>query len=130
MNFTPAELADPALSGAEADFDGDGLSNFMEYALGLAPKADSAAAAPAGRLLPGTTGRQLNLIYTRSKQAPDLTVTPQVSGDLIRWVEGPAALETVSVVDGGDFETITVRDRTAESAFSQRFLRLLVAPLP
>jgi len=129
-NFTPAELADPTLSGPEADFDRDGMSNFLEYALGLPPKADSTAAAPAGRLLPGTTGRQLYLTYTRSKKAPDVTVTPQVSVDLIRWVEGPAALETVSVVDGGDFETVTVRDRMPESADSRRFLRLLVAPVP
>jgi hypothetical protein len=34
-HLTPAELADPAISGDGADLDGDGLPNLVEHALGL-----------------------------------------------------------------------------------------------
>ena len=36
-NFTPAELADPAISGDNADPDHDGIVNELEYAFGLDP---------------------------------------------------------------------------------------------
>ncbi len=47
MNFTPAELADPLLSGDDADFDRDGRSNFLEYAFGKNPRAAEAQTLPA-----------------------------------------------------------------------------------
>src|SRR4030095_15770013 len=43
--FTAGELADPSLSGADADFDKDGMSNAQEYFQNLNPKlADSGVA--------------------------------------------------------------------------------------
>ena len=38
-HFTPAEAADPLVSGFDADTDGDGIATLMEFALGLDPKA-------------------------------------------------------------------------------------------
>src|SRR5206468_1466128 len=48
-NFTPAELADPAISGDLADPDQDGFSNLEEYALGLPPKDPDPANRPSAR---------------------------------------------------------------------------------
>ena len=41
INFTSLELTNPAISGDNADPDGDRLANLMEYALGLPPKSPS-----------------------------------------------------------------------------------------
>ena len=44
--FTPAQLADPLISGATADPDGDGITNEKEYILGLLPLVSSPSPAP------------------------------------------------------------------------------------
>lgn len=43
-HFTAGEISDPLISGAAADPDCDGLSNFFEYAFGSDPRSGSAAA--------------------------------------------------------------------------------------
>ncbi|HUF63030.1 MAG TPA: SUMF1/EgtB/PvdO family nonheme iron enzyme, partial [Verrucomicrobiales bacterium] len=42
-HFTAEEIDDPAVSGDHADPDGDGLSNLIEFALGLSPHSPDAA---------------------------------------------------------------------------------------
>jgi len=44
--FTPAQLADPLISGATADPDGDGIPNENEYILGLLPLVSSPSPVP------------------------------------------------------------------------------------
>ncbi|MBS0660092.1 MAG: hypothetical protein JSR82_17775 [Verrucomicrobia bacterium] len=45
--FTPAELADPNISGPNADPNRDGLPNLLAFAFGLDPRVSSAVASPA-----------------------------------------------------------------------------------
>ena len=64
-NFTPAEVADPAISGPDADPDGDGTANDREYIFGTPPKTSEPAFAP------GLTGgaQSVTLTFTARKAA-------------------------------------------------------------
>ncbi|MCF7760871.1 MAG: autotransporter-associated beta strand repeat-containing protein, partial [Cephaloticoccus sp.] len=59
--FTPEELADANISGPSADPDGDGLTNLLEYALDLGPKAVDTTGLPEA----GSTATDWTYTYTR-----------------------------------------------------------------
>lgn len=55
--FTPAEILDPLISDPDEDPDGDGRSNFLEYALGANPRSGSAeTSTPLISIMPLETG--------------------------------------------------------------------------
>ncbi|MDZ4402139.1 PA14 domain-containing protein [Prosthecobacter sp.] len=76
--FTPAEQANPALSGETADFDGDGLPNLLEYALGTAPKGTNTSPT----LLNQVTPTQMILNYQTYTGALDVQFIVESSTDL------------------------------------------------
>jgi hypothetical protein len=53
-----------------------------------------------------------------------------VSGDLETWSSNPADVEIVEVLNLGDYERVTARDRSSVSETSPRFMRLQVEKLP
>ncbi len=74
--YDPADLSDPS-----ADFDGDGLSNFQEYAFGLNP-ISAASSNPIGDV----SQLKTNGIFTYSRRFNSgLTYTVWSSGDLQEW---------------------------------------------
>ena len=119
-NFTAAELASPSISGDLADPDNDGLSNLMEYALGLPPKDPASTNRPYARI----QGGYFTLTYTRSKAATDVSLTISQSSDLVSWQSGPAYIQPVSTVDQGAIQSITVRLAAPASAAPSSFLSL------
>jgi hypothetical protein len=128
LNFTPTEQNNPAVSGPDADPDGDGLTNFFEYATGKNPRVANTGGATAVVVNAG----YLMLTYTRLVAAPDVNYQPEVSSDLTTWQSGDAVIETVSTTDNGDgvTQTVVVRDRTPMNATSKRFIRLKVIGIP
>jgi glucose/arabinose dehydrogenase len=123
--FTPAEQGDSAVSGEDADFDGDGLTTLLEFALGGDPKrSDVRQVEP----IIGEDAGYLTLTYTRTLNAPNLTYTVEASTDLVAW--SPAGVVTLSVVPEGARERVTVRDAVLGSSSARRFLRLNVTRTP
>ena len=67
---------------ATADADGDGVSAFMEYALG---GSDSVADPTAGVAVSNVPGRPVKFSYHAAAAADDALVIPEVSPDLSGW---------------------------------------------
>ncbi len=125
--FAPDELGDPAISGDQADPDGDGIVNLLEYALGLEPRVAGVAGLPTVEIVEAEGGRALALSYTRVVGATDVSYEPQASGDLAAWSGAAGDVVTVSVTGSADglTQTVVVRDARPMGE-GARFMRLVV----
>ncbi|MBK8478758.1 MAG: hypothetical protein IPL39_21490 [Opitutaceae bacterium] len=84
--FTADELADPAISGPDADPDGSGVKNLMRYALELparGPVTVPAIVTYAGGSNPAT----LTLSFVMRAHGNDLRYAVMASEDLVAWTE-------------------------------------------
>src|ERR1035441_7912208 len=128
MQPTPSSACRAAAqfnSGDSADPDHDGLSNLMEYALGLPPKDSTAANRPYASIATG----HLTLTYTRAKAAIDVSLVVEQSNDLVNWQSGLGYVQQVSCVDEGAIQRITVQLTSPVAGASGAFLRLRVTRL-
>lgn len=112
-----AEAGTHGLTGATDDPDGDGLSNFLEYAFGGA--AGSTANTP--RPIPGTSGSFLTISFDRER--PELTYIVEGSSDLGVWT-------TVATNPGTVGNVVQVQDAVELTReIGRRFLRVrVIAP--
>lgn len=83
LRFSPAELGNPSLSGAEADPDADEIPCLMEYALGREP--GQVDGNPLGYTFSGSG--QLRLSYRRLAVLSDVRFFWEASSDLREWQE-------------------------------------------
>jgi len=87
------------------DLDGDGLTNFQEYAFGLAPNNGSSCN-PITSPLDKATGK---FSYTRRKQSlTSLTYQVFYSTDLVIWTQDTGAGEAITPGPGTDNETVEI----------------------
>ena len=126
LQFTPAEISNPLVSGINADPDGDALRNLLEYAHAGNPKVPGTSPLPVVE----TACDHLALSFTRVKTALDLSYAVEVSHDLIHWYSGDAFTELLLTIDRGETEMLTVQDRTPMSSLTKRFIRLRVTRQP
>ena len=93
-NFGPNDFINDAVSGPNADADGDGISNLQEFYAGLDPHVanGSAAARPTATLVSATT---FGLDFRESKNIPAGSRTIYYSTDLVQW--SPITPSTVVV---------------------------------
>jgi hypothetical protein len=130
--LTPAELADPLLTSPLGDNDGDGCSNYLEYAFltdltkhqAMAPYSQTTVAIPGEGDFPAISFRQ-----RFDSEAPRYIV--QVSNDLASWRQNQDGQAPVTATVGQPLDnadgtfTTTVRDLVPLGS-GKRFLRILV----
>lgn len=134
LYFSPAQIANPSLSGPAADFDGDGVSNLLEFALNLDPIFAEPKLMDAGtglRGLPlvrletdgGFTRVTIEFVRRTSGSGADLTYTPQFSTNLTSWTT--TGTSTVTSLNSR-WERVKVVDSWSTLDGPKRFARLKV----
>lgn len=119
-----ASWNNPAVAGDNADPDGDGVSNLLEYAFGGNPNAADQSILPAI----DNTGSFFSIIYRKAKAATDLVFTVQESPDLSpnSWktaVPDPANPPEVRSDDG---TVQVIRFTSPQGTTGKKFLRVQV----
>ena len=105
------------------DYNKDGVSNFLAYALNLSPTTNAAS------LLPKAvkSGTNLQMSYTRDTTKTDITLVPQASTDLVNWFGVGAPGAPAGFTDALDSTAGNIQTRHAAvplSSGTQVFLRL------
>ena len=125
VEFTAAELADPAITGPDADLDANGYTTLMSYALGINPRSPEPAKYPSAVLITDGDARFPAFTFRRRKWAVDLTYRVMVSSDLTHWGEATELFGEIRDNHDGT-ELVTIRDTTPVTAPNPRFMRLEV----
>jgi hypothetical protein len=120
---------------AATDFDGDGVSQLLEYAFGRDPRAPSASPMLQSQI----SDFKLQISFSRVPAATDLTYTVLASTDLANpsaWLpiaQGTSGAPLAPVLDratvsetGTTLRTVTVLDAAPLTTTPRRFLRLQV----
>jgi len=88
-HFSEQEVGDPAIVGQDADPDGDGLANVLEYAFGTEPReggADRNLARVTPEVVEVAGQKRLRLRFTLPEFIPtDVLYQVEVSDDLDEW---------------------------------------------
>jgi hypothetical protein len=127
--------ASPAQTNADADPDGDGIPNALEYAFNLSPLHADTARLPEGFLAAGpvTHADYHALKFRRRSGTSDLTYYVQVSTNLTTWVGSPTDPQTTEIEAtslGEGMEEVGARTLYTVSGYSTHFMRLAVALEP
>jgi len=125
-NFTEAELADAGVSGANADPDGDGLRNLLEFFHGSNPKAGNLA--PRLKLVPDLNGWHID--WQRHADAASLYLRLEGSLDLVSWTPAPFAAQLPFVTTTGAQQSLrfALGDPLTNAAYT--FYRVAVSEAP
>ncbi len=132
QNFSSADLTNASLTGMLADYDLDGQSNLLEYALGTSPVRASRSSILTN-IFHWLGDDYLTLQFTRNHAARDVTLRVGASSDLTNasswiWIDPDDLTYRISDlldVPAKGLETIVVRD-VLPAGNGPRFMRLSV----
>jgi len=125
--FDAAELADPLVSGDEADLDGDGLNTFFEYITGGDPRVSDLDHQPQIRTIDLGDEPQLVFAVRISNRVSGENVVVQNSPDLATWEEVPQTEPALlAEIDLGSFRELWF---DLGDVSSDEFYRLAVNPV-
>jgi len=123
--------APPEQTASDADPDGDGIPNGVEYALDLSPLHADRSELPAGFVTGGPVSNvdYHAVNYRRRIGASDLHYDVQVSTNLTNWVSSATNSVTVEVQVtplGDGIESVTVRTLYTVTGYTNHFMRVRV----
>jgi hypothetical protein len=105
----PVELNEESLFSTIEDADNDGLSNFLEYALGSDPGSNESTHSPIVNTVKDGSGKAyLSFSYTENKSVTDVTYTMEHSSDLKTWEPLDLSKATMNHLDRGTYTEVTV----------------------
>ncbi len=135
LNGTPGLANSTPFAGSPTgDTDGDGISDFFEYATGSDMNSAASRSLPVTTIAPFTvaavTQNYFKLDYRRNLAADGVHYTVLYSTDLATWLGDVSAITYVGTHNNGDgTATVTYRStQPADAAHPRMFLRLSVTP--
>ena len=126
--FTPAQISNPSISGADADPDGDHLNNFAEFALGRDPLTAESTPIFTVAFLPHivTNLPRFGGLFTIPLDREGSLLLPQVTENLgTRWRADEVELWTRAWFPDGRFQYFAA-DAVPSDLPNHRFMRLLI----
>jgi hypothetical protein len=129
QQFGSVSAAQSALAADAADYDGDGVSNLVEYALGSNPTKSDPASLPVTKIETVDGGSYLTLTFRRPRPAPvDITYLVETTATLGANSWQAAVMVTGYPLDNGDgTETVKARASQPVTANAQSFIHLRIA---
>lgn len=134
LYFSPAQIANPTVSGMTADADADGIVNLMEFALHLDPifnervtmtATTGLRGLPLVKVEPDGGDERLTIEFVRRTAASgsELTYVHQFSDDLVTWET--VGTETVTAINPR-WERVKVVDAETTTSATKRYARIRV----
>lgn len=126
--LTPVELwriehfgtqGDEGTAANTNDYDGDGVPNLLEYALGTDPSDNSSAASPEIAIESVEGVNYLTMTIDKPAETSGIDYVPETSTDLVTWNSGPDYLTVIE--DSTGLLKVRLKDSTNRS-----FLRLRI----
>lgn len=121
----PLNIPSPPVVGSDytvnplVDYDGDGLANLLEHALGSDPASNASTYSPALQVVQdGSGGTFIAFHFTVNNSATDVTTIIEQSTDLHEWEPVDMNIASIQSLDHGDFtEKIVYLPTTSEALF-------------
>jgi len=125
--FSSTQAADPMVSGLDADPDGDGANNLVEYAFNGNPLIPGVVGKPQRESLTDGGQEYLAIRYQRRKGDTNLITTAESTADLsaTNWsgVGVPVGLPTPA---GTDYEEVVYRAPVSKANAVRQFMRVKI----